>query len=270
MSNILFVLFQGSGTNLKSWNEYTESKFLDKLKNLGDIYTYQDKTHNIWYYDKSNPEHKDYDSDIDIDLAYIKPNTHIKIVYNDLLNKYKNLKDYKIIPVGFSAGCYLALYFAQVYSSLCKCVILLDPALWTKDNMKLRLKSLKNDKAGYLYPITNSQYNQILNKLKNKNIDIEDIYKINNIHNIIRSEFIAKKLKLSLPIKTLAFVNIQKPEKDEKSKDFNNKTRLEEVKILQKLNPENYKAYIFENKNHYIFNKKQPAKEIIKEIKNIL
>ena len=136
--------------------------------------------------------------------------------------------------------------------------------------MKLRLKSLKNDKAGYLYPITNSQYNQILNKLKNKNIDIEDIYKINNIHNIIRSEFIAKKLKLSLPIKTLAFVNIQKPEKDEKSKDFNNKTRLEEVKILQKLNPENYKAYIFENKNHYIFNKKQPAKEIIKKIKNIL
>jgi hypothetical protein len=208
MSNILFVLFQGSGTNLKSWNEYTESKFLDKLKKLGDIYTYQDKTHNIWYYDKSNPEHKDYYSDIYINLAYVRPNTHIKIVYNDLLNKYKNLKDYKIIPVGFSAGCYLALYFAQVYSSLCKCVILLDPALWTKDNMKLRLKSLKNDKAGYLYPITNSQYNQILNKLKNKNIDIEDIYKINNIHNIIRSEFIAKKLKLSLPIKTLAFVNI--------------------------------------------------------------
>jgi len=41
MSNILFVLFQGSRTNLKSWNEYTESKFLDKLKKLGDIYTYE-------------------------------------------------------------------------------------------------------------------------------------------------------------------------------------------------------------------------------------
>jgi len=25
-------MFQGSGTNLKSWNEYTKSKFLDKLK----------------------------------------------------------------------------------------------------------------------------------------------------------------------------------------------------------------------------------------------
>ena len=83
-------MFQGAGTNLKSWNEYTESKFLDRLKELGSVYTYQDKIHNIWHYDNSNPEHKDYDSDIDIDLAYIRPNTHIKIVYNDLLNKYKN------------------------------------------------------------------------------------------------------------------------------------------------------------------------------------
>ena len=27
---ILFIMFQGSGTNLKHWNEYTESKFLNK------------------------------------------------------------------------------------------------------------------------------------------------------------------------------------------------------------------------------------------------
>ena len=91
MSNILFVLFQGSGTNLKSWNEYTESKFLDKLKKLGDIYTYQDKIHNIWYYDKSNPEHKDYDSDIDFDLSYVSPDAHIKMVYDDIKKKYKNI-----------------------------------------------------------------------------------------------------------------------------------------------------------------------------------
>lgn len=31
MSKILFVMFQGAGTNLKSWNEYTKSKFLDRL-----------------------------------------------------------------------------------------------------------------------------------------------------------------------------------------------------------------------------------------------
>ena len=40
---ILFIMFQGSGTNLKAWNEYTESKFLDRLKMIGSVYTYQDK-----------------------------------------------------------------------------------------------------------------------------------------------------------------------------------------------------------------------------------
>ena len=28
-------MFQGSGTNLKNWNETTKSKFLDRLKNIG-------------------------------------------------------------------------------------------------------------------------------------------------------------------------------------------------------------------------------------------
>jgi hypothetical protein len=42
------------------------------------------------------------------------------------------------------------------------------------------------------------------------------------------------------------------------------------VKILEKNNPDNYKAIIFTNKTHYIFDKIQPAKAIIKEIKNII
>ena len=71
---------------------------------------------------------------------------------------------------------------------------------------------------------------------------------------------------------TLAFVNIQKHEKDEWSKDFNNKRRLEEVKILKKHNKtsHNYKAIILTNKGHYIIRKIQPAKAIIKEIKHII
>jgi hypothetical protein len=41
---ILFIMFQGGGSNLKSWNEYTESKFLDRLKKIGKVYVYQDKS----------------------------------------------------------------------------------------------------------------------------------------------------------------------------------------------------------------------------------
>ena len=271
---ILFIMFQGSGTNLSAWNEYTKSKFLDRLKIIGSVYTYQDKTYNIWHYDKTNIEHKDYDMDIDIDLSYVRPNTHIKIVYDDILLKYKNIKDYKFIPIGFSAGGYLALYFAQVYSAQSIHVILLDSALFTPNNMKTRLKMLeeginKSDKT-----IINTKYKKMLNNWKINNSDVENAYKISYLNNYIRSLFISKHLKLKLPVPTLAFVNIMKPEKDEWSEDFNNKRRLEEVKILTKHNKTslgyNYKAKIFTNKTHYIFDKIQPAKAIIREIKNIV
>ena len=78
-------MFQGWATNLKDQNDYTKSKFLDRLKTLGSVYTYQNKTNNIYYYEKSNPEHIDFDSDIDFNLSYIKPNTHIKMIYDDIL-----------------------------------------------------------------------------------------------------------------------------------------------------------------------------------------
>ena len=100
MVKILFIMYQGGATNLKHWNYYTKSKFLDRLKTLGSIYTYQDKTNNIFHYEKTNIEHIDYDSDIDFNLSYIKPNTHIKMIYNDICLKYKNIEEYKFIPIG--------------------------------------------------------------------------------------------------------------------------------------------------------------------------
>ena len=265
MTKILFIMFQGSGTNLKAWNEYTKSKFLDRLKDLGTVYTYQDKIHNIWHYDKSNPEYFDYDSDIDIDLNYVNPDTHITIIYDDIKGKY-NIEEYKFIPIGWSAGCYFALYFAQIYSTQCIHVILLDSALWTPNNMKIRLKVVDDG----IYPITNAKYKKMLHNWKTNQTDVEDAYKINNLNNYIRSLFISQYLNLELPVPTLAFVNIQELEKDEWSKDFNNKLRLSEVKILEKYNPKNFKAIILFNKSHYIFNMIQPAKYIIKQIKNII
>ena len=82
--------------------------------------------------------------------------------------------------------------------------------------------------------------------------------------------FISQHLKLELPVPTLAFVNIQEPEGTEWSDTFNNKLRLEQVKTLEKHNPDNYKAIIFTNKTHFIYDMIQPAKAIIKEIKNII
>ena len=184
MVKILFIMFQGAGTNLKSWNESTKSKFLDRLKELGSTYTYQDKVNNIWHYDKSDLEHTDFDSDIDFDLSYVKPNTHIKMVYDNIKNKFKNINEYKFIPIGWSAGCLLALYFAQIYKSKCLHVILLDSAVWTPNNMKLRLEEIDssgiNDK-----PITNIKFKKMLENWKQNHTTIaydrQDMYKINDV-----------------------------------------------------------------------------------------
>ena len=268
MSNILFIMFQGSGTNLKSWNEYTESKFLDQLNLIGKVYIYQDKIHNIWHYDNTNPEKKDFDSDIDINLSYVNPDNHIKIVFSEIKKRY-NLEKYKLIPMGWSAGCYLALYFAQLYSKLCKCVILLDSALFTPNNMKFRLKMLY-DNIKNIYPITNKNYKKLLDNWKINNKDIEDAYKINDINNYIRSYFIHNNLNLQFNVPTIAFINIQEPEKDEWSEDFNNKRRLQEIKVLLKINPTNYIPHIVKNKTHYIFNKKSGSNKIIMIIKKYL
>ena len=50
----------------------------------------------------------------------------------------------------------------------------------------------------------------------------------------------------------------------------NNKNRLNEIKILKKLNPDNFSSIIFENKTHMLYDKIQPAKQIIKYIDNII
>ena len=262
-------MFQGSDANLKHWNEYTKSKFLDRLKELGSVYIYQDKTYNINHYDKSFPYHANYDSDIDIDLSYVNPDTHIKMVYDNIQEKYKNIKDYKFIPIGWSAGCMLALYFAQVYSEQCIHVVLLDSTLWTPNNMKIKLKELKHLSKD-LYPITNTKYKKILQGLKENHTNTEDILKIYYLNGYIKALFISQHLKLKLPVPTLAFVNMQEPEGSSWSNEFNNNRRMAEIKILKKHNPDNYTAIIFTNKTHYIFDMIEPAKEIIEQIKSII
>mgnify|MGYP003350762052 CR=1 FL=1 len=126
------------------------------------------------------------------------------------------------------------------------------------------------DNIKNVYPITNKNYKKLLDNWKVNNKDIEDAYKINDINNYIRSEFIYNNLKLELLVPTIAFINIQEPEKDEWSEDFNDKRRLQEIKVLLKKNPTNYIPYIVKNKTHYIFNKKSGSNKIISILKNYL
>jgi pimeloyl-ACP methyl ester carboxylesterase len=143
MVKILFIMFQGGATNLKHWNYYTKSKFLDRLKTLGS------------------------DSDIDFNLSYIKPNTHIKMIYNDICLKYKNIEEYKFIPIGWSMGSGMALYFCQKYKQQCIHCILLDPLYITPTNMLLQLKNICVDNTN----ITNNKLQKMLYNLKKYNTE---------------------------------------------------------------------------------------------------
>ena len=263
----LFIMFQGGGTNLKSWNEYTESKFLNKLKKLGKIYIYQDKLYNTMYYNKTNPNYKDYESDIDFDLNYIKVDSHIRIVYEDIKSKYEDFDNYEFIPIAWSAGGFLALYFSQIYSSQCKMCILLDSVLITNKNINLRLKDFEEDKIDRIvYPITNNKYIGLLNKLKiNKDYGLWK--KINYTSNYIRTLFAKNNINTKFKIPVISFVYISKPEKNEFGPDFNNEAKLREIDLLIKLNPKMYKSYQLNNVGHCVFNKKKPANFIINKIK---
>ena len=261
-------MFQGNATNLKDWNYNTKSKFLDRLKTLGSVYTYQDKTNNIFHYEKTNIEHIDYDSDIDFNLSYINPNTHIKIIYNDICLKYKNIEEYKFIPIGWSMGGGMALYFCQKYKQQCIHCILLDPLYITPTNILFTLKSTLKNISVDNTNITNNKLQKMLYNLKKYNTE-ENLKIIENTINFIRFSFYLKNLNLKLLIKTTSFINIENPEEYKWQKD-NNKNRLHEIKILKKLNQENYTAIIFENKTHMIYDKIQPAKKIIEYIDNLI
>lgn len=269
MSKILFVLFQGGATNLKSCWSDTDSDFLSKLKKQGSVYMYQDKLYNLAHYDTTYEKSKDYDNDIDFDLSYININTHIKMVYEDLEKKYKNLKNYKIIPIGWSLGGYMALYFSQKYTSNCIHCILLDHSSLTQTKKsrledfttnikKLKTRFKKDNK------ISNIKYKKILKLIKAGDYTPNELYYIYYISVYLRNLYAIKLIKLKFPIPTTSFINY-----DEKRPLQNNK-RKQEIKILKKQNPENFIPIIFINKTHKVFYHKAPSNKIIKNIKSII
>ena len=86
MTNILFILFLGNGENIKIWNENTKSKFLDRLKTLGDVYVYQDKSYNIIHYDLSDKKYLEYNNDINFDIYSNKCNDRFCSLLIDLFS----------------------------------------------------------------------------------------------------------------------------------------------------------------------------------------
>jgi len=191
------------------------------------------------------------------------------MVYEDLEKKYKNLKNYKIIPVGWSLGGYMALYFSQKYTSNCIHCILLDPSSliqtkksrledFTTNIKKLKTRFKKDDK------ISNIKYKKILKLIKTGDYTTNELYYIYYISVYLRQLYALKLINFKFPIPTTSFINY-----DEKRQSQNSK-RKKEIKILKKQNTENYIPIIFINKGHKVFYHKAPSNKIIKTIKTII
>jgi hypothetical protein len=148
--------------------------------------------------------------------------------------------------------------------------VCLDSALFTPDEMRIRLETLKTDKAGMTYPLTDQSVKKILRDIQRKKENDDALYHFNNSTSYQRSldffQFMnLKRFIFSVPV--LYFVNVQNPEKDEWSRDFNNETRLNQVKFLHRLNNATmFQYFVLTNKTHMIFNKKQPCRFIISKI----
>ena len=257
MGKILFVLFHGNQNSLNIWQK-TESNFLNRLKKLGYVYMYQDKSYQII---------SNFYKDTNYDLSYINIDNHIKMVYDNLKKKYKKLDTYKIIPIGFSIGGYMALYFCQKYNNKCLHCFLLDPSQITKENIQNRIIEKEKNLNGNIN-ITNKQFKELLNNIKKTKGTREEINYIRTLSVYLRTIFISKKLKLNLPVKTTSFVNIYKPQRT----PFVNKRKKNEMKILKEMNPENYESIVLINKTHQVFNKKSTIKHksVISHIENII
>ena len=266
MNKILFVMFQGAGTAVNiSGNSskfcvwQNDTKFLNKLKKIGDIFVYQNKLYNVNHYDKSNPDFDDYEPDINFNVDYLDMDKHIEMIYN-IIKKYKG----KFVPVGWSVGGLFALAFAKKYESRCKLCILLDSVIITPKALKCRIAEYKKRKL--MKKLTNINLKKIQYNII-KTGDKNDIKLLIDTVMHRWTIWIKNNIK-KLPIKTLSFSNIDIPCLSS-DKCFNSILRINEQKLLSK--SKNYQYYNYINKGHFLGLEHQDvATDIIKKLNTFL
>jgi len=268
---ILFILFQGGGTPPSAWNE-GKSKFLNQLKKIGNVYTYQNKVYNIFYYNRKEKGWEDFESNIDFDMDYLDINKHITMIFNDIKTKY-NIDKVKLVPIAWSAGGYFAMAFSKKYKKYCKLCVLLDSVTISPKSIKYRLQESKNEIKKYknfkLTKFDDDELEILQQKIINKN-NKSDIMKLNNIVYYLWAIWVNKNLTTKLYVQTLSFYNINLLETKKNSlPDFNNSLKIHDVETL-KDNNKFYKNIYVINKTHALFMKKDVAKDIISYIQLLI
>lgn len=292
---IIFILFPGFGVSEKQWehkiitknNKYIKTKinFLKKLKNLGKVYTYTPKIHDIMGYywttadlDKTKKYSSLFKKPVPMSLDDINIDKECKRIYKLLTEKYKKEK-LQFVPIGHSLGSHFALHFSNLYSSKCLKMIFLDASFITsklgnnlyKDDTeltKIKAKDISNDNLKLIF---NNMVNNIkkeryeLNKKVNKYID-----KMTYITFAYYYKIIKKELNGKIKVPLISFRNITFDTDEIKNNTKVNKKnmkRVTEEEELFNLNDNKVTTHYLVNSTHFPFTEERYIDQIIDTIK---
>ena len=281
----VIILFNGFGSSKIYWNYAFEDKaelrkidFLDKLKKLGKIYTFNQPFFNIDYYGGSEnkkirmmwkkiyEKYKPHTSNINFELDDLDYKNICKKIYNIVKEKYGNNKKY--IVIGHSYGGTIALLFSKLYKNDCVlCCCIDNPPSVLNFYNKYNDKENKSILEKYH---NNSELKKSLRIIKNsedrieKNKEIDDIYKLIGYRSSQdRIKYYDDKLYVPTIFFRAYYSNTKDYEKD--LKNFNNK----EKKIYEK--DKNMKKYIImKDAHHFIWKNQEFSDIIIETIKELL
>jgi esterase/lipase len=281
----IIILFNGFGASKIYWNYSFEDRpvlrkldFLNKLKKIGKVYTFNQPFFNIDYYGASSnkkirlmwkkiySKYKPHSSDINFLLEDLDYKNICKKIYDNVKEKYGKNKKY--IVIGHSYGGNIALLFSKLYKNDCILCCCIDnpPSILSffnkyndKENKNILNKYSDNDELKkYLNIIKNSD------DLKERNKEISDIYTLVGYRS---SQDRIKYYDNKLHVPTIIFRAHSTDPKD--YQDDWNKYSMKEKKLFEK--DKNMKEYvIMEDANHFIWKDQEFSDEIIDTIKQSL
>jgi len=176
--DMLFVLFGGYGMATELWNydllTMKKTNFLNKVKELGNVYCYYPSFYNIQFYmEKDNKIKEFYDDTINFNLDDIDYTKECKHIYAKINKKYKYKKVYIVCT---SIGIHYAIELSKLLSN---CSIISIEGSHVGKNAKVKFektleqyenkyKKYTNDDLQIM--IKNKDYNQINNLISSKMI----------------------------------------------------------------------------------------------------
>lgn len=281
-NNIVFVLFHGFGSSSFEWShEYTGSEtikrhdFLDNLKKLGNVFTFDLIHFNVDYYyihddlkerekwQRIYDKYKVRSSNIDFTLEDLDYSVICKKVYQDVRQKYPHQK---LIPIGHSYGAGLAQEFSKLYTKECLFMVSLDGIPLSEDDARESYKYVsKYKKMVDKYFNNNENLRKSLYKIKTSMKPNKEIVKVMNMIGYNSTMYRIKNVTSKLYVPTLFFKRTSKKYKSWTSR------MIKESELIKKNNPISMYKYIwFGDIPHALWYDQKASNEIIKNIREII